>query len=77
MQLNFVMFSFSSGSSYYPVKILSEEMAHVLNDPKLSGVKSTKHVFNDPEWIKSFEENWRNYASGEDWKTVFDTKLPQ
>jgi hypothetical protein len=45
-------------------------MAHALDNPKLSGVKSTKHVFNDPEWIHSFEENWRKYAIGEDWKTL-------
>ena len=67
-----MMFSFSSCSSCYPVKILLEEMTHALNDPKSSGVKSTKFVFNDPEWIQSFEENWRQYASGEDWKIIFN-----
>lgn len=37
-------------------------MAQALNNPKSSGVKSTKDVFNGPEWIQSFEENWRKYA---------------
>ena len=69
---NIQMQQFDRRSPKIRGKRLLEEMAHALNNPKLSGVKSTKDVFNDPEWIQSFDENWRKYASGDDWKTIFD-----
>ncbi len=41
------------------------ELRHAVSDYDHSGVE-LKKVFNDPEWIRSFMDNWRNFGSGDE-----------